>query len=125
MADSNDFDQERITRSLIKQYMVLRSACEMMPLPIVLPKQADGIFDNSEASPAVRRIVEIADELPIPEENRAELFTAALFWLTASDLLAIILGHGWSDVRGFQALAALELSGDALAAFGMWVLDQK
>ncbi|MFJ6540529.1 hypothetical protein ACIQMP_07775 [Streptomyces sp. NPDC091385] len=125
MADSEDLTLERIVNTLVRQYIVLVSACAMLPIPITLPKQGNGTFASAETVPAVRRLVEIAGEQPMPEENQADLFTAALFWLTAADMVELLIAIGWNEIRAFQALAALGVSGDALADLGIWILTQE
>ncbi|MFI1535545.1 hypothetical protein [Streptomyces anandii] len=124
MADFDELSTERIARSLAKQYAVLIASCEMLPIPVSLPRSTNGELSNVDTVPAVRRLAELAGEQPMPEEIQAALFTAAIFWLTAMDQLGIIIANQWHDIRGFQALAALEMSGSALADLGAWLLDQ-
>lgn len=123
MADSNNLNLEAIARSIAKQYAVLVAACEMLPIPVALPEPTETL-SNADTVPAVRRLAEIADEQPVPVEVQASIFTAALFWLTAMDMLGLLVVNEWNDIRGFQALAALEMSGSALADLGTWVLNQ-
>lgn len=124
MADSGDLTVEVIARRIAGQYAVLQISCEMLPVPIALPEAA-ATLSNLDTVPAVRRVVDLAEEQPMPEEIQAHLFTAAIFWLTAMDLLGIILANEWSDSRGYQALGALSISGDALKDLGSWLIDQE
>ncbi|MFC8676704.1 hypothetical protein ACFUEN_28965 [Streptomyces griseorubiginosus] len=124
MADSNDLSHEGIATKLATQYAVLVRACEMLPIPIALP-EPNAFMSNVEMVPAVRRVADIADAQPIPEEIQSHLFTAAIFWLTGMDLLGMLVTNEWNEIRAFQALAALSMSGSALADLGVWVLEQE
>ncbi|MEU6513649.1 hypothetical protein [Streptomyces sp. NPDC046978] len=123
MADSGDLNIEAIAHKIATQYAVLAASCDMLPIPIAIPEPTETL-SNRDTVPAVRRVAEIADGQPVPEEVQAHLFTAAIFWLTAMDLLGILVSNQWNEVRGFQALAALDVSGSALADLGTWLLGQ-
>ncbi|MCX4575628.1 hypothetical protein OHB41_21030 [Streptomyces sp. NBC_01571] len=124
MADSGDLSIEAIARKIAGQYAVLQISCEMLPVPIALP-EASVTLSNLDTIPAVQRVVDLAEEQPMPEEVQAHLFTAAIFWLTAMDLLGIIVANEWTDARAYQALGALSISGDALKDLGTWLVDQQ
>ncbi|WP_425832599.1 hypothetical protein [Streptomyces fractus] len=121
MADSQDLNIEDLAKKLSLTYQALALCCEQLPLPIALPRRG---ATNVEAEPAVRRIVELAAEQPMPEENQAHLFTAAIFWLTGLDVFRVLVMDGWNEVRALQMLSILTMTQDALQDLADWLSEQ-
>ncbi|WP_267244368.1 hypothetical protein [Streptomyces sp. PR69] len=122
MSDSRDERLAYIANRIRLIYVGLVDACEALPLPITLPKGSD--VTNVEAIPAVRRVAEISEEEPMPEEQRAQLFTAAIMWLMAMDLYGLLVRFDYADARADGAQAALMLAHDAVTDLGAWLLNE-
>jgi hypothetical protein len=121
MADSEDLTNEALARKLSTTYTTLAAACDMLPIPITLPRRG---VTNIEALPAVRRIVDLAEEQPMPEDVQAHLFTAAIFWLSALDVFAVLVNNEWNHQRAFQVAGCLSVAHDALSDLAEWLLAQ-
>ncbi|MEU0084912.1 hypothetical protein [Streptomyces sp. NPDC006274] len=118
MADSQDEMMEHIAFRLSVIYTGLVACCEALPLPISLPT---GAVSNLETVPAVRRVSEIAEEVPIPEDHQAQLFTAAILWLAAMDLYGLLVKMEYSEPRAHGALAAMLIAHDAVTDLAEWL----
>lgn len=86
MADSDDEQMIEIGVDLARLYGAIAEACSALPVPIQLP---GGIIEPSECLDSIRRVVDIVKDIPMPEEQQANLFAACLFWLTGMDLFRL------------------------------------
>ncbi|MEV5606998.1 hypothetical protein [Streptomyces sp. NPDC052225] len=121
MADSEDLNIEELARKLSLTYQGLVLCCEQLPIPVALPRHG---ATNVEAEPAVRRVAELADDQPMPEEIKAHLFTAAIFWLSGLDVFRVLVMDGWHDARGLQVIGCLVVAQEALSDLGEWLIEQ-
>ncbi|MGW7198474.1 hypothetical protein [Streptomyces chryseus] len=120
MSDSQDETMRYLAQRLTTTYTGLIATCALLPVAITLP---EGEVTNLEAVPAVRRVMEIADEQPMPEEHQAELFTGATMWLAAMDLYALLVKNEYAEARASGALGILLIANDALQSLGHWLLE--
>ncbi|MEV7422852.1 hypothetical protein [Streptomyces sp. NPDC091212] len=117
MSDNSDRMIERIGDKIGYTYAALVVVCAALPVPVALPK---GIVTSEEIIPAVRRVVEIIDEIPLPEGQQAELFTAAVLWLGAVDLYELLLHTPFEASRAASAMGILLVAVDTLKDLAAW-----
>ncbi|MFF7610730.1 hypothetical protein [Streptomyces lavendulae] len=118
MSDHQDEKMQSIEHRISVVYTGLFHACDNLPIPIGLP-QAD---DAATVMAAVRRVYAIADEQPIPQEQREQLATGACAWLAACDLYGILRTE-YEESRAEGALGNLMVAREAFKALGDWILD--
>ncbi|MER8083829.1 hypothetical protein ABTZ57_01370 [Streptomyces sp. NPDC094048] len=121
MSDHEDEMMNLAGERLASIYGGLVACCEMLPLPIALPK---GIVSNLDMVPAVRRIEQLADEQPMPEDQQAQLYTAAISWLAATDLFSLLVNEEYVEARAAGVLGTLMIARDCLTDLGTWLLEQ-
>ncbi|MFF1416551.1 hypothetical protein [Streptomyces sp. NPDC058280] len=119
MSDSEDATMELLTHRLTTTYTGLVATCATLPIPITLPT---GDVSSKDLIPAVRRIVEIVEEQPVPEDQQAQLFTGAVLWLAAADLYSMLIKGEFIEARAAGALGTPMIANDALHALGEWLL---
>ncbi|MFI7014400.1 hypothetical protein [Streptomyces sp. NPDC050164] len=120
MADSEDFVMGHLASRLGEIYTALALLCMSLPVEIVLPV---GAVTNIETIPAVRRVAEIVEDQPMPEEVQAELYASCVFWLGAMDLYGI-LTQDYHSVRAQSALANLITAEQSAREVAEWIKDQ-
>ncbi|MBP2583382.1 hypothetical protein J3A78_003860 [Streptomyces sp. PvR006] len=118
MSDYQDEIMGRIARDLSLTYTILVKACANLPLPITLPT---GEISNLDAVPAVRRVSEIVEDIPMPQDAQAALFASCCFWLASMDLYGLLC-QDFHQARAHSALATLIVTTDSLAELGDWLL---
>lgn len=121
MSDHEDEMMATATQRLASSYAGLVACCENLPLPIALPT---GLVSNLDMVPAVRRIEQLADEQPMPEDQQAQLYTAAILWLAAADLYMLLTQEGYQEARAAGVLGILMIARDAITDLGTWLLEQ-
>ncbi|WP_052744212.1 hypothetical protein [Streptomyces odonnellii] len=121
MSDYEDDMMETLNRRLGTTYGGLVAVCANLPVPITLPQ---GVVTNTEIIPAVRRVADISDEQPMPEDQHAQLFTGSVLWLTAADAFQLLIKEGYVESRAAGALGVLMIANDALTDLGGWLLEQ-
>jgi hypothetical protein len=121
MADSNDKAMGHLASRLGEIYTALALICLSLPIEIVLPI---GTVTNLDTVPAVRRVVEIAEDQPMPEEVQAELYAACVFWLGAMDLYGI-LTQDYHEARTQSAFANLIMAEDSARQVAEWIKAQQ
>ncbi|MDT0567901.1 hypothetical protein RM704_10535 [Streptomyces sp. DSM 3412] len=120
MADSQDMTMGYLASRLGDIYTAIALLCTSLPVKIVLPI---GSVSNVEVIPAVRRVAEIVEDQPMPEEVQAELFASCVFWLAAIDLYGL-LTQDFHEVRVQSALANLIMAEDSAKVVAGWIKDQ-
>jgi len=120
MADSQDMEMGRLASRIGEIYTALALICMSLPVEIVLPI---GSVSNIETIPAVRRVVEIVEDQPMPEEVQAELYASCIFWLAAIDLYGL-LTEDYHEARVQSALANLIMADDSAGMVAEWIKDQ-
>lgn len=118
MSDYQDKTKQAIEHRINITYSGLFAACDNLPIPITLPT-AD---DAETVMAAVRRVHAIAEEQPIPQEQREQLATGASAWLAACDLYSLLRVE-WEEYRVEAALGILMIARNALTELGDWLLD--
>ncbi|MEV7871487.1 hypothetical protein AB0P17_36555 [Streptomyces sp. NPDC088124] len=121
MADKADMMMEDAGRQIARVYTGLAKACAVLPLPITLPT---GVVASGEIIPAVRRIVQIIGEIPLPDDQRAELFAAAVYWLAAVDLYHLCL-HEVEESRAAGVMGVLMMADEAVHGLAEWLLGNR
>jgi len=121
MADSQDQAMGYLSSRLSEIYSALALICMSLPVEIVLPV---GAVSNVEAIPAVRRVVEIVEDQPMPEEIQAELYACCVFWLAAIDLYGL-LTEDYHEVRVQSALGNLITAEESARQVAHWIKDQQ
>ncbi|MDX3831375.1 hypothetical protein [Streptomyces europaeiscabiei] len=121
MADSQDMAMSYLASRIGDIYTAIALLCMSLPVEIVLPI---GSVSNIEVIPAVRRVAEIVEDQPMPEEVQAELFASCVFWLAAIDLYGL-LTQDFHEVRVQSALANLIMAEDSAKAVAVWIKDQQ
>lgn len=120
MADSQDMTMGYLASRIGDIYTAIALLCMSLPVEIVLPI---GSVSNVEVIPAVRRVAEIVEDQPMPEEVQAELFASCVFWLAAIDLYGL-LTQDFHEVRVQSALANLIMAEDSAKVVAAWIKDQ-
>ncbi|ARF62883.1 hypothetical protein B1H20_16920 [Streptomyces violaceoruber] len=121
MSDHEDEMMDLAVTRLRNVYGGLVACCAQLPLPITLPT---GVVTNFDTVPAVRRVEELADEQPMPEEQKGALYTAAVLWLAAADLYRLLVEEGYVEARAAGVLGTLLIARDSLKELGTWLLEQ-
>lgn len=121
MADSQDMAMGHLAARLGDIYTAIALLCMSLPVEIIIPI---GSVSNVEVIPAVRRVAEIIDDQPMPEEVQAELFASCVFWLAAIDLYGL-LTQDFHEARVQSALANLIMAEDSAKMVAVWIKDQQ
>ncbi|MFJ2432955.1 hypothetical protein ACIOWM_07055 [Streptomyces anulatus] len=121
MSDHEDEMMATAVHRLTTTYGGLVACCAQLPLPIALPT---GVVTNLEMIPAVRRIEQLAEEQPMPEDQQSALYTAAVLWLAAADLYRLLVEEGYIEARAAGLLGVLMIARDAIHDLGTWLLEQ-
>ncbi|MEU6513648.1 hypothetical protein [Streptomyces sp. NPDC046978] len=122
MADSQEYMVEALSSHLSSTYKGLALVCSRLPVPIELPLAG---ATNLEAVPALRRIMEIVEEVPMPEDHQAELFAACTFWLAAIDLFGLLVANKFHQARAQSVAACLIEADGILLELAEWLGKQK
>ncbi|WP_411140264.1 hypothetical protein [Streptomyces sp. x-80] len=122
MSDSRDEQVEYLLAKLTTLYYGLRVTCQGLPVSITLPRATGPI---SELMEGVDRCFRISDDLPLPDDVRADLQMACLHWNTAADLIGLYAtGMNGSKLRDEAAELAMASMQVALNSVLAW-LDQE
>ncbi|MCC9307702.1 hypothetical protein LN042_11440 [Kitasatospora sp. RB6PN24] len=119
MADEEDFETEALAMVIRESYDMLAAACLRLPIPVQLPDTEQRIADKMAA---VVRLVDLTEDQPMPDMQRAALGVAALSWITVVDMIAMgITRH--SDARCLAGLLAFHHLEDAIEQLQEWLDD--
>ncbi|MEU9000524.1 hypothetical protein [Streptomyces sp. NPDC048551] len=110
MSDIEDAMRQELGAHLVQAYGDLATVALNLPIPVALPS---GIVSNVEAVPAVRRLLEITRDQPMPEEPQATLFAACAFWLGAEELFRLLCAE-FIEARAHACAANLITADGAL-----------
>ncbi|MFE5771429.1 hypothetical protein ACFQ7O_24050 [Streptomyces sp. NPDC056485] len=111
MSDIADEMRNQLGAHLTRAYGALVTVSLNLPVPVTLP---DGVVTNMEAVPAVRRLLEIVEDQPMPEEAQANLFAACAFWLGAEDLFRLLCTEEFNGARAHSCAANLIMTEETL-----------
>ncbi|MGW4850163.1 hypothetical protein ACWEPZ_02880 [Streptomyces sp. NPDC004288] len=116
MSDEIERNSRALIGALIEVYETLRLICGSFPIPIVLPKQ-ETEFDGAATIQAVSRLVEIIEDQPISEFEKAMVWGASLQWLSANKLISRYLNYSPDHVSRMEIELLIEHAGEALLAY--------
>ncbi|MHA4776055.1 hypothetical protein L1085_016285 [Streptomyces sp. MSC1_001] len=116
MSDEIERNSRALIGALIEVYETLRLICTGLPIPITLPKQ-ETEFDGAITIQAVSRLVEIIEDQPIREFEKAMIWGASLQWLSANKLISRYLNYSADQVSRMEIELLIQHSGDALIAY--------
>ncbi|MEU7044948.1 hypothetical protein AB0A77_28370 [Streptomyces varsoviensis] len=115
MSDREDQWAQDMGDGLGHTYTMLTVMCLRLPIEISLPT---GTVSNLETVPAVRRVLEIIEDLPMSEEDQADLFAACSFWLAAMDVYWVFTKQpSWARVH--SVWSCLYMVEDALTSLAL------
>ncbi|MEU7044950.1 hypothetical protein AB0A77_28380 [Streptomyces varsoviensis] len=120
----SDYDDDRLAalgESLASTYGMLTDVCLELPVPIALPV---GVITPSDAVPAVTRAAVIAQEQPLPEEQRINIQIGCTGWLAALELFGAEAQHP-RDLRVEGAQMLLIQAREALIQLMDWLMSQR
>jgi hypothetical protein len=127
MSDEFEVKITYFAKAVADLYGRLVIACATLPVtPIELPTGDDGHPVNlggREVTDAVRRVMEIGEEMPLPEQHWAELFAACAYWCGAVDLLSLQIAQPEVD-RGPSVTGNLTACESSLADLMDWLAEQ-
>ncbi|MEU7044949.1 hypothetical protein AB0A77_28375 [Streptomyces varsoviensis] len=118
MSDRDDMIIRGAGLRVAATYASLVIMCDSLPTPIALPT---GVVSPDEMIPAVRRVIEIVDDLIIPEEVQSMVFTACAFYLGALDLFGLFVAEPEHKPRLASVLANLGSADEAIQGVGYWL----
>ncbi|MFF5972233.1 hypothetical protein ACFY7C_12010 [Streptomyces sp. NPDC012769] len=116
MSDEIERNSRALIGALIEVYETLRLICTAFPIPVVLPKQ-EVEFDGATTIQAVSRLVEIIEDQPISEFEKAMIWGASLQWLSANKLISRYLNLSADPVSRMEIELLIQHAGDALIAY--------
>lgn len=118
MADDFDAKMEEVSERILHNYLGLRSLSALLPIPVQLP---EGNIVGQEVLDAVRRLGEIVEDQPMPEQTQTAVAAAAGFYLASIDLFGLQLTHPETD-RTLSLHCNLAGTWDALTFVMQWLL---
>ncbi|MFF2522253.1 hypothetical protein [Streptomyces liangshanensis] len=118
MSDHEEDARRTVIVHLHHTYLHLVTACAALPVPISLTEH----FEPEEVVEAVKRVVDLSDEQPMPEDQQVDLFTGAIMILAATDLLAA-LNAEFAEWRAMAAMASLAVGMDSLHELMEWLAE--
>ncbi len=123
MSDFEERAMRKIAAHMSVTYSNLVTVCLNLPLPVTLPT---GEVSNLETVPAVRRLMTLTLDQPMPEEMKAHLFAVAAFWLGAMDCYGLLFREEvWEVSRAHSAAANLLMADGHLEDLAAWLGDQE
>ncbi|MYV56064.1 hypothetical protein [Streptomyces sp. SID3212] len=117
MSDEDDQLMIELRTGIGAVYAMLIAVCAALPIPVSLPT---GVVAGVEASEAVHRLTELVREIPLPEEQLANLSAGATLWLCATDMLGLINGIGFVEYRAMGGTAMLLMAQESLSDLAHW-----
>ncbi|MEU1155759.1 hypothetical protein ABZ369_22460 [Streptomyces sp. NPDC005918] len=121
MSDFEDQAMTKLANHLARTYVALAHIAANLPIPVTLPT---GDVSNIEAIPAVRRMMELADDQPMPEEQQAELYAICSFWLGALDLYGMLAMVEFHSSRAHSVAANLLMAENHMLDLTEWIIEQ-
>lgn len=122
MSDFEDETTGKLAAHLSTSYTVLATVCLNLPIPVTLPT---GAVSNVEVVPAVRRIMEIVEDQPMPQQQQATLFAVCAFWLGALDIYSLLIRDEFATARANSVAANLLMAEDHMMDLTVWLADNQ
>ncbi|MFD8687834.1 hypothetical protein [Streptomyces sp. NPDC059651] len=120
MSDFEDGAMGKMAAHLSTSYTVLATVCLNLPIPVTLPT---GAVSNVEVVPAVRRLMDITEDQPMPEIQQATLFAVCAFWLGGMDIYSLLVREEFNLARAHSVAANLLMAEDHLMDLTVWLKD--
>ncbi|WEH40782.1 hypothetical protein [Streptomyces sp. AM 2-1-1] len=120
MSDFEEMAMRKLSAHLSTTYSSIATACAALPIPVIIPT---GAVSNLEAVPAMRRVLALAADQPMPELHQAELFGAAAHWLGAMDSYSLLIREEFHEARTYSAAANLIAADGAVMDLAVWLAD--
>lgn len=122
MSDTADEMRNQLAAHLARAYAALATICLNLPIPVTLP---GGIVTVQDAVPAVRRLLEITEDQPMPEEAQANLFAACAFWLGAEDIFRLLVVDEFNGARAHSCAANLIMCEETMHDVTVFLLGEQ
>ena len=122
MSDTADEMRGDLAAHLAKTYGALATTCLNLPIPVTLP---GGVVEAGDAVAGVRRLMEITEDQPMPEQAQADLFSACAFWLGAEDLFRLLCTEEFNVPRAYSCAANLIMCENSLEDVVNFLLGQQ
>ncbi|MER8083830.1 hypothetical protein ABTZ57_01375 [Streptomyces sp. NPDC094048] len=120
MSDFEEQATRKMASHLSRIYSGLATVCLNLPVAVTLPT---GAISNVEAVPAVRRVMAIVEDQPMPVQQQATLFAVCAFWLGALDLYGLVIQEGFDVARAHSVAANILMAEDHLHDITVWLAD--
>ncbi|MER7814524.1 hypothetical protein [Streptomyces sp. NPDC096153] len=122
MSDSEDQMMENLAHRLAVSYSALATLCQNLPIEVTIPT---GEVSNSEIVPALRRVMEIVEDQPMPRSQQNLLHAACAYWLGAMDLYGLLATVEFHSARGHSVAACLVMADDMMRLLTAWLADNQ
>ncbi|MFE4647731.1 hypothetical protein [Streptomyces sp. NPDC056707] len=122
MSDFEDQAMRKMAGHLSESYSSLATVCLNLPIPVTLPT---GTVSNVEVVPAIRRVMAIVEDQPMPEQQQATLFAVCAFWLGAMDIYSLLVREEFDVARAHSAAANILMTEDHLMDITVWLADNQ
>ncbi|MER7807904.1 hypothetical protein [Streptomyces sp900116325] len=122
MSDFEDQAMRKMAAHLSESYSSLATICLNLPVPVTLPT---GTVSNLEVVPAIRRVMDIVEDQPMPELQQATLLAICAFWLGAMDIYSLLVREEFHTARAHSAAANILMAEDHLQDLAVWLADNQ
>lgn len=122
MSDFEDEAMRKMAAHLSTSYTVLATVCLNLPIPVTLPT---GAVSNVEVVPAIRRVMDIVEDQPMPQTQQATLFAVCAFWLAGMDIYTLLAREEFNIARAHSVAANLLMAEDHLMDLTVWLADNQ
>ncbi|MBK3630524.1 hypothetical protein JHN59_38160 [Streptomyces sp. MBT49] len=119
MADRDDEVMMAIATSISVTYSILVDVCQALPVPITMP--IDRHIPVTDAFPAIQRVADLAEEVPMGEEQTMRLYTGCIHLLAGIELYALCAAS-YADTRAEGAAINLIHANSNLEPLLVWLL---
>lgn len=124
MSDFEDETRNHLSALIAVAYRDLTVICENLPISITMTAPVDKTVVLSDAIPAVRRVMILIEEQPLPETQKDMIVSACAYWLGAVDIFTMLVVNGFHTARALSAAAVLDDADKHLTAISTWLADR-
>jgi hypothetical protein len=121
MSDASNRRAERVGGIVSSTYSALVTICATLPVPIALPTER---MSSTKATAAVRRVIEIISDQPMPDEPKGALTAACIFFLATADLAVVQITYTDID-RVMEVEAVADVCRNAMYDLLTWVTENQ
>ncbi|MGW7198473.1 hypothetical protein [Streptomyces chryseus] len=122
MSDFEEQAMNKLATDIGQLYSGLVTVCLNLPVMVTLPT---GEVSNVDMVPAVRRVMDLIEDQPMPEDQQATLFACCAFWLGALDLFGLLVVEGFDKARAHSAAANVVMAEQHLMSVTLWLADNQ